>query len=140
PPPPKNEKMLKKDYQMLSEKEEMLRAKLDKVTDPKEKSELKATLVEVLQKQDKIEAYLAEANGNGSNGSSEIDLKLDDLKKQYIMLDEKAEDLRLQIKNTDDPDTKAKCKQMLVEILNKQKSIKETAEAIQNGKKGEKIK
>ena len=56
------------------------------------------------------------------------------------MLEEKAEDLRLQIKNTDDPETKTKCKQLLTEILNKQKSVKETAESLKTGKKGKKVK
>ena len=123
---------------MLSEKEEILRAKLDKVTDPKEKSELKATLAEVLQKQDKIEAYLAESNG--SDGPNGVDLKIDELKKEYTLLEAKAEELRIQLNNTDDPDVKAKCKQLLSNIQMKQELIKVKAEAMKAGEKGKKIK
>ncbi len=85
-----------------------------------------------MKKQEKIESWLDEPNG--SNG---VDLKIDDLKKQYTMLEEKAEDLRKQIKNTDDPDVKAKCKQMLSDIQEKQRTIKEKAESLKDGKEGE---
>ena len=135
PPPPKNEKKLKQEYKILSDKEEALRAWLDKSTDPKEISELKAFLVKVLQQQEKIETLLAE-----SNGSNEVDLKIDDLKKQYNMLEEKAEDLKKQIKSTDDPDVKAKCKQMLSGIQEKQRKIKEIAESLKNAQEGKTIK
>lgn len=116
-------------------KADAIRAKMEKIAVTIEKSEVKAALVEVLKKQDKIEAYLAD-----SNGSNEVNLKIDDLKKQYNMLEEKAEDLRKQIKNTDDPDVKAKCKQMLADIQNKQRNIKEQAETLKDGKEGKKIK
>ncbi len=134
PPPPaaKDKKMLQKEYQLLSKKAEALRAKMEKVTDAKEKSELKAALVDVMKKQEKIESYL-----DGSNG---IDTKLAELKKEYNMLEAKAEDLRIQMKNTDDPDKKAKCKQMLSDIQKKQQKIKEIAESLKDGKEGKKIK
>ncbi len=135
PPPPKDKKMLKKEYQMLSEKADAIKAKLDKAADPKEKSELKATLIEVKRKQDKIKAYLAESNG--SNG---VDLKIDDLKKEYTMLEKKAEEFRKQLKSSDDPDVKAKCKQMLSDIQNMRRLIKEKIEALKAGKEGKTIK
>ncbi len=137
PLPPEEMKKLEQEYKILSEKEEVLKTKLDKVTDPKVISELKATLVEVLKKQEKIKVYLADLNGSNGNG---IDLKLQELKKEYVMLGKKAEDLKKQIKNTDDPDVKAKCKQILTEILKKQEQIKEKAEVLKAGKKGDKIK
>lgn len=77
---------------------------------------------------------------DGPNGSKGVDLKIDDLKKQYNMLEEKAEDLRKQIKNTDDPDVKAKCKQRLADIQNKHWNIKEQAETLKDGKERKKIK
>lgn len=129
------QKKLKQEYQLLSKKADAIRAKMEKIAVTIEKSEVKAALVEVLKKQDKIEAYLVD-----SNGSNEVNLKIDDLKKQYNMLEEKAEDLRKQIKNTDDPDVKAKCKQMLADIQNKQRNIKEQAETLKDGKEGKKIK
>lgn len=129
------QKKLKQEYQLLSKKADAIRAKMEKIAVTIEKSEVKAALVELLKKQDKIEAYLAD-----SNGSNEVNLKIDDLKKQYNMLEEKAEDLRKQIKNTDDPDVKAKCKQMLADIQNKQRNIKEKAETLKDGKEGKKIK
>ncbi len=134
PPPPaaKDKKMLQKEYQLLSKKAEALRAKMEKVTDAKEKSELKAALVDVMKKQEKIESYL-----DGSNG---IDAKLDELKKEYIMLDGKAEECRKKMKSTDDPDVKAKCKQMLSEIQEKQQKIKEIAESLKDAKEGKTIK
>ena len=137
PPPPaaKDKKMLQKEYQQLSEKAEAIRAKMDKVTDSKEKSELKAALVDVMKKQEKIESYL-----DGSNGANGIDAKIAELKKEFLMLEGKAEDLRKQIKNTDDPDVKAKCKQMLSEIQEKQQKIKEIAESLKNAKEGKTIK
>jgi len=137
-PPPASAKKLEEEYKILSEKEEVLRTKLDKVTDPKVIDQLKAELVAVLEKQEKIETLMAESNGaNGSNG---VDLELDNLKKEYMLLDAKAEDLRKQIKNTDDPDIKAKCKQMLTDILKKQEQIKEKAESLKAGKEEKKIK
>ncbi|MFC2167813.1 M56 family metallopeptidase [Acidobacteriota bacterium] len=138
PPPPKDVKNLEQEYKALSDKEEAIRTKMDKVTDTKEKKELKAALVEVIQKQDKIEAYLAEANGaNGSNGG---DAKIDELKKEYVMLEEKAADLMTQMKSTDNPDKKAKLKQMLSDIQKKQEQIKLKAEAMNAKKNGKKIK
>jgi len=134
-PPPPSDKKLQQEYKILSEKEEVLRKKLDKVTDPKVISELKAVLVEVLNKQEKIKVYLADSNG--SNG---VDLKIQELKKEHNMLEKKAEDLRKQIKNTDDPDVKAKCKQMLSDIQKKQQLIKEKAEALKAGKEGKIVK
>ena len=55
-------------------------------------------------------------------------------------LEEKAEDLKKQIKSADDPDTKAKYKQMLSEIQEKQRKIKEKAESLKDGKEGKTIK
>lgn len=135
PPPPPSEKKLKEEYMHLSEKEEAIRTELDKITDPKEKSELKTALVEVMNKQKKIKAYLAK-----SNGPSGLDFKIDDLKKEYITLEKKAEELRKQLKSTDDPDVKAKCKQMLSEIQKKQQWIKQKATALKAGKEGKTIK
>ena len=135
PPPPPSEKKLKEEYKHLSEKEEAIRTELDKITDPKEKSELKTALVEVMNKQKKIKAYLAK-----SNGPSGLDFKIDDLKKEYITLEKKAEELRKQLKSTDDPDVKAKCKQMLSEIQKKQQWIKQKATALKAGKEGKTIK
>jgi len=135
PLPPPSEKKLKEEYMHLSEKEEAIRTELDKITDPKEKSELKTALVEVMNKQKKIKAYLAK-----SNGPSGLDFKIDDLKKEYITLEKKAGELRNQLKSTDDPDVKAKCKQMLSEIQKKQQWIKQKATALKAGKEGKTIK
>ena len=88
-----------------------------------------------MKKQEKIESYL-----DGSNGANGIDAKIAELKKEFLMLEGKAEDLRKQIKNTDDPDVKAKCKQMLSEIQEKQQKIKEIAESLKNAKEGKTIK
>lgn len=38
-------------------KADAIRAKMEKIADPKEKSELKAALVEVMKKQEKIESW-----------------------------------------------------------------------------------
>ena len=135
PLPPASKMKLKQEYQLLSEKEEALRAKMDVVTDAKAKDELKAALVEVMKKQEKIEAYLVDSNG--SNG---VDLKIEELKKEFTLLEAKAEDLRKQFKGTDDPDEKAKCKQMLSDIEKKQQLIKEKVEAMKAGKEGKIIK
>jgi len=135
PLPPSEKKKLKEEYMHLSKKEEVIRAELDKIKDPKEKSELKSALVEVMNKKDKIKAYLAK-----SNEPSGVDFKIDDLKKEYIMLEKKAEELRKKLKSTDDPDVKAKCKQMLSNIQKKQQLIKEKAKALKAGKEGKTIK
>jgi hypothetical protein len=135
PPPPPSAKKLELEYKILSEKADAIKAKLDKVTDDKEKSELKAALVEVKNRQNKIETMLAESNG--SNGT---DLKLDEMKKEYTLLEAKVNDLLAQIKNTDDPDVKAKCKQMLTELREKQEQIKIKAEALKTGKEGKIVK
>ena len=88
-----------------------------------------------MTKQGKIEAYLA-----GSNGSNGVNLKIDNLKKEYTLLGEEAQKIEKKFQNTDDPDVKAKCKQMLSDIQKKQEQIKETVEALKAGKDVKKIK
>ncbi|MGD2295365.1 MAG: M56 family metallopeptidase, partial [Candidatus Aminicenantes bacterium] len=109
PPPPHDQSKLKQEYKLLSEKAEAIKAKLAKVKDAEKKAELEHALQEVLIKQVKIEASMAEADG--SDGST-----LDKLKKEYTLLSEKAEQIKAKLAQTDDPDDKAKLKEMLADV------------------------
>ena len=135
PPPPPSAKKLQQEYEKLSEKADIIKAKLSEVTDPKEKKELKALLADVMAKQSEIKAYLAEANGE--NG---VEIEIGKLKEEYTILDKKAEELIKEAKNTDDPDVIAKYKQMVTEIRERQELIKLKAEELKTKKEGKSIK
>lgn len=135
PPAPKDKQMMMNDYERLTEKADAIKVMLDKISDPKEKNELKTALEEVKQKQEEIKAYLAE-----SNGSSGVALEIETLINEYNLLGEKADDLKKQMSSTDDPDGIAKFKQMISDIQKKQQLIKEKAEALKAGKEGKTIK
>lgn len=127
PLPPEEIAKLEKELQMLSEKGSVIKAKLAEVDDPAKKKELKTLLEEVLDKQAKIKAYLAESNG--SNGPT-----LDDLKKEYTKLSEKAEKIKAKLAETEDPEDKAKLKEMLADVLTKMEKIKAKAASLKGNK------
>ena len=121
---------LEEEFLKLSEKATVIEAKLAEVDDPTKKKELKTLLAEVLEKQAKIKAYLAESNGaNGPNGP-----KIEELKAEYTKLSEKAEKIKAKLAETEDPDDKAKLEQMLTDVLSKMEEIKATAQSLK-GKK-----
>lgn len=122
----KKEKQLKMDQVKatladLKKEEMMLREKMDATDDPQKKADIKSHLKDVLLKEKVWAEVLASGVLPPPKNEKKLkqEYKLDDLLKQYTMLEEKAEDLRKQMKNTDDPDVKAKCKQMLSEIQKK---------------------
>jgi hypothetical protein len=126
PSPPPAPKKLEEEYKMLSEKADAIRAKLDETKDAEKRSELKALLVEVTNKQEKIKTYLAESDGaNGSNGPS-----VDELKKEYVLLSEKEAKIKQILADTKDPEEKAELKQTLKNVQERMELIKAKAESI----------
>jgi hypothetical protein len=126
PAPPPAPAKLEEEYKMLSEKADVIRARLDETKDADKRSELKAMLVEVTNKQEKIKTYLAESNGaNGSNGPS-----IDELKKEYAILSEKEAKIKQMLADSKDPEQKAELKQNLKNVQERMELIKAKAESL----------
>lgn len=134
PPPPPVPKKLEEEYKMLSEKADVIRAKLDETKDADKRSELKALLVDVTNRQEKIKTYLAESNGsNGSNGPS-----VDELKKEYVLLSEKEAKIKQILADTKDPEEKAELKQNLKKVQERMELIKAKADSLKKEGKSNK--
>ena len=118
---------LESEYKLLSEKEMKIRQVLENTEDPEKKAELKASLVEVLEKKDQVKAVL-QANGSPEKTS------IEDLKKEYMLLSEKAAEIRVMLEKTEDPEKKTDLQNTLKKVLQKQESIKAKAEALKTSK------
>jgi len=118
---------LEAEYKLLSDKEMKIRQVLENTEDPEKKAELKASLVEVLEKRDQVKAVLQ------ANGSTE-ETSIENLKKEYMMLKAKEEDVRALLEKTEDPAKKTELKTLLENLLEKQETVKAKAEALKTGK------
>jgi hypothetical protein len=111
------ENSLKKEMTVLMEKEELIRKKLEKVKNPKEKAELKKLLVDVSNRKNLMKLKLA---GDGTLDNP----KADDLKKEYKELTEKEIEVRAMLKQVENPKKKAALKKLLTDLLEKREYIK----------------
>jgi len=109
------------EYRSLQKTEQKIRDVLAQTEDPEKKAELNKKLEMVLAKQAEIKA--AVAAGNPSSEST-----LDKLKKEYMALDAKAEDVRAKLDKTTDANEKAKLEDLLKKIGQKQEQIKAKAQ------------
>ena len=120
----KKEKQLKakqaeqqKETEKVMKEAEIIQAKiaevevaLKKADDPKEKKELKATLVKLYDKDKKIKTYLNGANGNGETKEVKY------VKITPEMIDDKIEVVSMRLKKADDPKEKKKLETELKEL------------------------
>jgi hypothetical protein len=120
--PDPSEPNLKAEYKMLEEKEVAIREKLKATTDAAVKAELEATLAKVLDKEAEIKAM-------GMGGAPEK-LELEKLKQEYMLLEQKKQDVRAQLEKTEDPQKKAELEDILKKIAQKQEMIKAKAGAV----------
>ncbi len=117
----KKQKMaqMKDELIKLQEKEMAIRKKLESVTDPSEKAELKATLEKVVQKSNDLKGVLeanARSEGNGELNPSSTDA----LKKELKMLKTKEAEVKEKLAATDSAEEKAKLTKILDDIRKRQ--------------------
>ena len=104
-----------------------IRQMLEKAEDPAKKAELKNTLTELLEKKDEVKARL---KANGSPGEPSVE----DLEKEYVLLSEKAADIRATLEKTEDPEKKIDLQNLLKKVLQKQETVKAKTEALKTSK------
>jgi DNA repair exonuclease SbcCD ATPase subunit len=112
---------LKAEYKSLQKTEQKIREALAQTNDAEKQAELNKKLEMVLAKQADIKAVMA-----GGNPSTEA--TIDDLKKQYLALDAKAEAVRAKLEKTTDAKQKAELEDLLKKIAQKQEQIKAQAQ------------
>jgi DNA repair exonuclease SbcCD ATPase subunit len=113
---------LKAQYKKLEQAELKLRDVLAKTDNPEKQAELKKELEQVLQKQDQVKTVLA-----AGIASANVEPSIEELKKEYAMLDQKAADVRAKLEKTQDPGQKADLENLLKKIASKQEMIKAQA-------------
>jgi hypothetical protein len=120
PPPSPNGDELKAEYKALLSKEAKIKEELAKTENPEKKVELKALLQTVTAKKADIQAMM---EGNGSAPGPTIE----ELKKEYMLLDQKGAQVRAELAKTTDPQQKAKLEDTLKKITQRQEMIKAKA-------------
>lgn len=121
PPVPALE--LKAEYKELEADAAKIREVLAKTDDPEKKAELNKKLEKVLEKQAQVKSMLAAAGPNAAP-------TIEELKKEYMMLDQKAADVRAKLEKTEDAEQKAELENLLKKIAAKQAIIKVQAQKI----------
>jgi hypothetical protein len=117
-----DEAELKAAYKKLEQNEIELRDVLAKTDNPEKQAEVKKKLEEVLLKQEQVKAML-EAGAASAN----VEPSIEELKKEYAMLDQKAAEVRAKLEETQDPEQKAELENLLKKIATKQEMIKAQA-------------
>jgi BlaR1 peptidase M56 len=117
-----DEAELKAAYKKLEQNEIELREVLAKTDNPEKQAEVKKKLEEVLLKQEQVKAML-EAGAASAN----VEPSIEELKKEYAMLDQKAADVRAKLEQTQDPQQKAELENLLKKIATKQEMLKARA-------------
>jgi spore coat protein CotF len=131
PPPSPNGDELKAEYKALSSKEAKIKEELAKTENPEKKAELKALLQKVTAKKADIQAMM---EGNGSASGPTIE----ELKKEYVLLDRKGEQVRAELAKTTDPQQKAKLEDTLKKITQRQEMIKVKAQEMKKAQEEKK--
>jgi DNA repair exonuclease SbcCD ATPase subunit len=120
PIPEGNGSDLKAEYKSLQKTEQKIREALAQTNDAEKQADLKKKLEIVLVKQADIKAQAAA--GNPSSNPT-----IDELKKEYMALDAKAEAVRAKLEKTTDASQKAELEDLLKKISQKQEQIKAQA-------------
>jgi spore coat protein CotF len=131
PPLPANGDELKAEYKALLSKEAKIKEELANTESPEKKAELKALLQKVTAKKADIQSMM-EGNGPASEPT------IEDLKKEYMSLDQKGEQVRAELAKTTDPNQKAKLEDTLKKIAQKQEMIKAKAQEIKKAQEEKK--
>ncbi len=130
-PPNPGHADLEAEYASLQKTEQKIREALAQTDDAEKQAELKKKLEMVLAKKADIKAQAAAGNP-GSNPT------LEELKKEYMTLDAKAEDVRAKLEKTTDPNEKAKLEDTLKKIAQKQEQIKAKAQEMKAAQEAKK--
>jgi len=117
------ENNLKAEHKKLEQAELKLRDVLANTNDPEKKAELEKELEQVLEKQAQVKTMLAA-------GTTNSEPTIEELKKESMMLDQKAADVRAKLEKTEDAQQKAELEDLLKKIAAKQEKIKVYAEKI----------
>ena len=114
---------LKAEFKKLQDDELKIREVLSQTDDPEKQAQLKQKLEQVMVTQTEIKAMLAA-------DSVKAEPTIEELKKEYKMLDQKAADVRAKLAETQDAQQKAELENLLKKIAAKQEMIKAQAEKI----------
>jgi hypothetical protein len=131
PPPPPDGDKLKAEYKALQSKEAKLKEDLASTDDPEKKAALKALLQKVAEKKSQVQTLM---EGNGPAPEPTIE----ELKKEYKLLDQKREEVRAKLEKTDDPQQKAQLEDTLKKIAQKQEMLKIKAQEMKKAQEKEK--
>jgi BlaR1 peptidase M56 len=119
--PPEDE--LKAEFKKLQDSELKIREGLSQTDDPEKQAQLKQKLEQVMVKQAEIKTMLAVEG-------AKTEPTIEELKKEYQKLDQKAADVRAKLAETQDAQQKAELEDLLKKIAMKQEQIKIEAEKI----------
>jgi hypothetical protein len=119
------------EYRKIQEEETVLRDKIKATTDAAVKAELESALARTMEKEVQIKAL--EAAGGASDK-----LQMEKLKQEYTLLEQKKQEVRVELEKTENPQKKAELEDMLKKITQKQEQIKVAAEAIKAGAEAKK--
>jgi hypothetical protein len=111
------------EFKKLQQSELEIRELLSQTNDQEKQAELKMKLEQVMVKQTEIKSMLKADSANA-------EATIEDLEKQYQMLDQKAADVRAKLAETQDAQQKAELEDLLKKIAMKQEQIKIEAEKI----------
>ena len=111
---------LKVEFQKLKDDELKIREVLAKTDDPEKQAQLKQKLEQVMITQSEIKSRL-EAEGTNAEPT------IEELKKEYKMLDQEAADIRAKLQETKDAQQKAELENVLKKIAMKQEKLKAKA-------------
>jgi len=115
-----DENTLKAEYKKLEDDQLKIRDILAKTDDPEKRVELEKKLEQVLEKQAQVKTML-------TGGTASVEPSIEELKKEYTMLDQKAADVRAKLEKTQDAEQKAELENLLKKIATKQEMIKAQA-------------
>ena len=132
PPPAPDGDELKAEYKALLSKEAKIKEELAKTENPEKKAELKALLKKVTAKKADLQAVME------GNGPAIAEPTIEELKKEYVLLDKKGEEVRTELAKTTDPNQKAKLEDTLKKIAQKQEQIKMKAQELKKAQEEKK--
>ncbi len=132
PPPVPDGDALKAEYKALLSKEAKIKEELAKTENPEKKAELKALLQKVSAKKEDLQSMME------GNGPAVAEPTIEELKKEYMLLDKKGEEVRAKVAKTTDPQQKAQLEDTLKKIGQKQEQIKIKAQELKKAQEEKK--
>jgi hypothetical protein len=129
---------IKAEYRSLQKEEQKIREVLAQTDDAEKQAELKKKLEMVLAKQAEIKVVMVNVNVAMAEGDHPSNPTLEELKKEYVALDAKAEDIRAKLEKTTDAKQKAELEDLLKKISQKQEQIKAQAQEMKAAQEAKK--